>query len=427
VKKGHLFYGYWILSAASLICMITVLASLNSFSVFVKPLQSALGWGRAPIMAGFTVMLALLGLTSPFAGRLLDRYGARKVMTSGVLIIITGLIVLSRMTSLSQFYLGCALVGVGSTASGPVGSSYLVSHWFKRQRGMAVGILSGGMSLSGILLVPVMAVYVLPAFGWRATYFMIAVLCAAVLIPLLFFIVRTKPADIGLFPDGVEGRKSSDEAENGGSIPIRGVSPRMALATSAFWFLAFSLVLNHTHLGILQSIFPHLSDLGFPIGTVASVTGLTSGTISVSMFLFGWLCDRIAPKYAATIGLAGVAFGIALLLFIGPSSSLPSLFFYAVVFGLGIGSWMPTMSMLTSRTFGMASYGSIFGMMSFFQCAGGAMGPLLAGYSFDVHHSYQWGFIVILIFVVAAIPLVLAVPKHPITHERAERRSSKAH
>ncbi len=274
VKKGTVFYGYWILGAASLICMITVLASLNSFGIFVKPLQSALGWGRTPIMAGFTVMLALLGLTSPFAGRLLDRYGARKVMTSGVLIIITGLIVLGRMTSLTHFYLGCALLGIGSTASGPVGSSYLVSHWFKRRRGMAVGILSGGMSLSGILLVPVMAVYVLPAFGWRSTYFMIAALCAAILIPLLIFVVRTKPADLGLFPDGIEGAEGSGEAEDSGSIPIRGLSPRMALATSAFWFLALSLILNHTHLGILQSVFPHLSDLGFPIGTVASVTAL---------------------------------------------------------------------------------------------------------------------------------------------------------
>jgi MFS family permease len=414
VKKRPFFYGYWILGAASLICMITVLSSLNSFSIFVKPLQGALGWGRAPIMVGFTVMLALLGLASPFVGRLLDRYGATKVMTSGILIMITGLILLSRMTGFTQFYLGCALVGIGSTASGPVGSSYLVSHWFKRRRGMAVGILSGGMALSGILLVPVMAVYVLPVFGWRSTYFLIAVLCAAVLIPLLILVVRTKPADLGLFPDGVEGTEGSCEAENGGSISVQGLSPRMAVATSAFWLLASSLILNHTHLGVLQSVFPHLSDLGFPIGTVASVTALTSGTLSVSMFLFGWLCDRIAPKYAATIGLAIVAFGIVLLLFIGPSSSLTSLFFYAVVFGLGVGSWMPTMSMLTSRTFGMASYGSIFGMMSFFQCAGGAMGPLIAGYSFDVRHSYQWGFIVILLCVVAAIPLVLAVPKHSI-------------
>jgi MFS family permease len=418
VKEGPLFYGYWILGAASLICMITVLASLNSFSVFVKPLESALGWGRAPIMAGFTIMLALLGMTSPFAGRLLDRYGARKVMTSGILIMIAGLIVLGRMTNLTHFYLGCALLGIGSTATGPVGSSYLVSHWFKRRRGMAIGILSGGMSLSGILLVPAMAVYVLPALGWRSTYFLIAVLCAAILIPLLLFVVKTRPADIGLLPDGIEGSEDSNDAENGGSISIRGVSPKMALATSAFWFLALSLVLNHTHLGVLQSVFPHLSDLGFPIGTVASVTGLTSGAISVSMFLFGWLCDRIAPKYASTIGLAVVACGIVLLLYIGPSSSLPSLFFYAVVFGLGIGSWMPTMSMLTSRTFGMAFYGSIFGMMSFFQCAGGATGPLIAGYSFDAHHSYQWGFIAILLCVVAAIPLVLAVPKHSAIPER---------
>jgi MFS family permease len=415
--KPKIFYGYWVLGACSLIGMISNGTIMNSFSLLVRPLQAELGWNRTQIMAGFSVLICVTGLAAPFTGRLLDRFGARKVIVPGVLITVMGLSLLSGMRSLWHFYLGYGLMGIGFTTSGPVGVSYVVSHWFRRRRGFAVGLLSTGMALNGMVFIPLIAAYLIPSLGWSNTYLVLAFISGGVIIPLSLFVVRTKPADLGLSPDGLDdtGIPTRDQdtspggQETGRTHPV--LSLKMALATPAFWFMGVSLVLNHTHLGVIQSVFPHLRDLGYPVSTAASVLVLSSAMFCVSMFFFGWLCDRVLPKFAAAIGLGLIVVGIVFLLAVGPSSPVCLVWLYALIMGLGVGSWMPTMSMLASNTFGMAAYGAIFGALSFFQNLGGSIGPLIAGYSFDLSHSYRSGFMTILAMVLVAIPLVLAVPR----------------
>lgn len=398
------------LAICCVFAMISVLGSLTTFSLFVKPVQKGLGLNRTEIMSGFTIMLAMFALGAPLAGRLLDRLSTKKVMVPAALLSISGLILLSRTTALWQFFLGYCLVGMGSTTTGPVGSSYVVSHWFRRRRGMAVGTMSAGMTFGGVAIAPLMAVYVIPALGWRAAYAILAGLTAVVVLPLALFVLRAKPADLGLFPDGDDG---PDQGNGGSTEPKHeGIPLRRAVTTSAFWLMGISLVCNHTHLGVMQNAFPHLCDLAFPVATVALVNSVTYGFVCMGMFSFGLFCDYLPPKYAAALGLLLIAVGIALLLHVTALSSPAFLYCYAAVFGFGMGSWMPTMSMLTSRTFGMASYGTIFGLMALFQNVGGGIGPLIAGRSYDATHAYGWGFVTIVILVLIAIPLVLLVPKH---------------
>lgn len=416
MKRPRIFYGYWILATCSLFCMISILIGLSSFSLFVKPLQDSFGWSRTQIMAGFTVMIVFTALISPVIGRLMDRFGFKKVMIPGAITAILGLLLLSWMTSLRDFYVGYGLVGIGSAAIGPVSSSWVVSQWFKKRRGMAVGIMSSGLALSGMLFIPLMAAYLIPYCGWSATYGVVAALTALTIFPLVLFVLKAKPADLGLFPDGLAEKGVLDTTGQKVSWSP-GITTRAALSTSSFWLIALSLVFTHTHLGVFQSFVPHASDLGFPMGVIASIVSLTGISGFASMFFFGWLCDQILPKRAAAIGLGIIAASILILICIKPSSPFTLLLAYGVLMGFGTGSWLPTMSMLTSSTFGIASYGSIFGIMSFFQNAGGAIGPLIAGYSYDVAHSYLWGFLVVLLAVVTAIPLVLSVPNRPIVEE----------
>jgi len=381
----------------------------GAFSLFVKPLEGDLGWNRTEIMAAFTLFFFIIGISSPFAGGLVDRYGARKVISTGSFIMVIGLVLLSQVNGLWHFYLGYVLVGVGSTANGPLASSYLVSHWFRKRRGMAIGIVSMGMGLSGIIFAFLVAVYLIPHLGWRNAYLVLAAITGGVAIPLSLFVVQTKPADLGLYPDGEVLETANGDQFGKKPSTFEGVSLKFAVATPAFWLIGVSLVLNHTHLGILQNAFPHLSDIGFPVGIAASAISITSIIGSLSFFFFGWLCDQIAPKYAAAMGLGSIALGIFIFTNIGPRSPVELIWLYAIIMGFGMGSWMPTMSMLTSDTFGMASYGTLFGVMSLFQNFGGGAGPLIAGYLYDSMNTYYWAFILILAMVVLAIPLVLAV------------------
>ena len=412
MKKNKIFYGYWILASCFIVSTVAVGFGGTAFGIFIKTIQAAMGWSRTQIVAAFTIYILIQGFFSPFVGRLVETMGARKIICAGSLIAMVGFIVLSRMNSLCLFYLGYIMLGIGFTAAGPFTASYVVSHWFAAKRGRAIGIMSMGIGCGSVIAPPLVALLLIPHLGWRNAYMVLAIVNALIIVPLSLFVVRSKPADLGLFPDGVkpsmdQGHQVADHSEIARS-PIReSLTLRMALSTTAFWFICLSLFLNHTHLGVNINVFPHLRDMGFSAGISASVLSVYGIMVFLSMFFFGWICDKIKAQYASAIGLGLVATGIAILITVGPGSPKWYLFLYAVIMGFGVGSWMPTMSMLTSSIFGIASYGAIFGAVSMFQCLGGAVGPLLAGYFYDLTHVYRWAFMIILAMVISAVPLVL--------------------
>lgn len=386
----------------------------STFSVFINPLQNDLGWSRTGINGAFTFFIFSTALTSPLAGRLVEGFGARKVIATGSIVTIVGLALLSGMNSIWHLYIGYLLAGIGTSATGPVTSSYVISHWFKIRRGMVIGILSTGLSISGIVFPPLIAVLVIPNLGWREAYLIMAIINLGVIIPLSIFVIRTKPSALGLYPDGIKKTSKTDSIIDKSST-FEGIPLKSAISTASFWLIALSLLFNHTHLGINLSVFPHLRDIGFSLDIAASTLSITSAVSLVSMFFFGWLCDRIEPKYASAMGLSMIALGIVMFMSFHALSPMGWIWLYSLVMGLGTGSWLPTMSMLTSTTFGLASYGSIFGIMSFFQNSGGGIGPLIMGYLYDTTHSYKWGAVIVFAAVLLAIQLVLAVRK-PVSH-----------
>ena len=143
----------------------------------------------------------------------------------------------------------------------------------------------------------------------------------------------------------------------------------------------------------------------FFVQTMFAVVGFFS---LLGKFLFGWLCDRIQAKYACTLGLGIQLAGVLILMNVRPGSDMPMIWVYAVVIGLGVGSWLPAMSMLVSTNFGLISYGSIFGMISLIQAMGIAAGPLMGGYVYDATGNYRLAFIIFIALYSVAIPTVLA-------------------
>jgi MFS family permease len=423
LKKPKIFYGYWILAACFLFLAIGVGCSQVSFSFFIKPLQAAMGWSRTEIMAALTIYILLMGINGPLAGSLVDRYGARKVIPVGALLVATGFVLLSQMNGLKQYYLGYAFIGIGSTGIGPVTLTSLMSHWFIKRRGTAIGIMSTGMGIGGIIFAPFVAIYLIPHLGWSHAYLVLAAILGGLIIPLSLLVIKSKPTELGLSPDGMATYEIANVAEASTSA-AEGLSLKMAVATPAFWLLAGSVILNHTHMGVSQSVVPHLGDIGFPVGIAASAISTTSIMSTAGMFFFGWLCDKIPVKIAYIIGLVLIVMGILVLVNIEAGSPVWMVWLYAVVFGFGVSSWMTTMSILTSTTFGLASYGAIFGMLSLFQNMGGSIGPLLAGYLYDSMNTYYWAFIIIMAMVVLAMPLVLAV-RRPLVVSKSRSAASQ--
>jgi MFS family permease len=214
---------------------------------------------------------------------------------------------------------------------------------------------------------------------------------------------------MGLSPYGLA--VDAGIAESGvSSMPSGGLTLKMALGTPAFWLLCLAFLCNgFSAMGVIQNQVPHLQDKGFSLTLAASaVTGLGLGS-AVGKFFFGWLCDKIKAKQACALSLVLLAIATAILISIRPGAPVWLIWLYALVLGLGSGGWLPTLSMMVSRNFGPASYGTIFGMVSLAQATGVAAGPLFGGYMYDTMNTYQWAFVIYLCLYAVAIPTVLSV------------------
>ncbi|MFC1871667.1 MFS transporter, partial [Chloroflexota bacterium] len=321
--------------------------AITSFSLFVIPLQSNFGWGRGQIMVAFMILHVLTGVASPFVGSLIDRYGARWVMSLGAFTGGLGFVSLSLIHNIWHYYGGYVITAIGMAAIGPVSSSTVVSNWFKKRRGTAIGTMSIGIGM-GMLTMPLLVGgYLIPSFGWRASYLALAVLMW-ILIPLVLVVVRTKPMDIGLYPDGVEVSENIAELETP-PLASEKIGLKMALGTSAFWLIGIAFfVQSFSALGFSQSQAPHLQDIGYSLATAASVLTAIGLGSTIGKFIFGWLCDHIQAKYACSISFGLLAIGIFALMNVNLSSPLVLVWLYAFVLGLGGGGWLPTLSMLIS-------------------------------------------------------------------------------
>ncbi len=400
------FYGYWVVFAAFLCNVVTFGCGFYSFSLFVTPLERDLGWGRGDVMAGFTVFFLTTGLVAPQVGRLVDKHGARVVMSLGAIVAGAGFVVLSSMTELWQFYIGYAIVGLGMAGTGQIPTSAVVSNWFERRRGTAVGFMASGIGVGGIALAPFVGTWLLPRIGWGHSYLVLGALCWLVIVPLAILVIRTRPSEKGVVAFGAEDVTAASGHTS--EQQVSGVSLKVAMGTVAFWLIVATYFLSHfAQVGAVQNQVPFLQDAGFPMAVSAGALGAVGLSSAFGKFGFGWLCDRMQARYVLAIGLSLQFGSIIVLMGIGPDSPAAAVWLYAVMIGLGLGSWLPTMSMLTSGYFGLANYGAIFGAITIPYAVGSAVGPLVAGRLYDSSGSYTGVFVVFLVLFAVAIVSIL--------------------
>ncbi len=374
---------------------------IYAFSLFIKPLQSQFGWDRATIAIAFTLQFLCLGLISPFVGKAVDRLGARNVITLGSIIVALGFLTLPFIKTPLQFYLINILIGLAAAAIGPVPCSSAVSSVFSEKRGLAIGLMSTGIGVGGFIFSPLIGGVLIPRFGWHGGYVGIAV-AHLLMVPLAMTILKKQPKTAPT-------HSVAASTENNHRNEL--ITAPFILISIAFFLFLFSLV------GTLQSQAPHLQDIGFPLFTASAALGALGLVSAAAKFFFGWLCDKIHPKTAFIISSIFLITGISLLWLIKPSSPSILLWSYAIIFGIGIGSWLPIMSMMVSTTFGMSSYGLIFGGVALVESIGQAIGPLTAGFLYDVTSSYHSSFLLFIAAAVLSIPAVLGVRKLAPTKE----------
>jgi MFS family permease len=395
-KRGGIFYG-WVIVAAGLMVWTLEPGMYTSFGVFFKPISADLGWSRTMVSGAFTMASLMLAVFSPISGSLADRYGPRNlVMTSGLLVGVAYAL-LSTVQSLWQFYAFYLLVGISmGIAFAPITST--VMRWFAENRGRALGITSVGTGLGGMVFPP-LANYLIGAWGWRDAYLFFGILLG-VMVMASGSVLRRSPEEMGLLPYGVE----RSGPASGGAAPQRvatGYSLRQALGTGAFWRVffsamafVFSFALVHAHL------VPHATDRGLTPATAALVMAVIGASNAAGRLGLGTLSDKFGRKRMLFAALLTVSLSMLWLIW---AQDEWAFFLFAAVFGLAYGGAVVSCIGIQGDLFGLVAVGAILGATQTGTNTGGASGPLLAGYIFDVTQSYS------LVFVVAAVmPFIMS-------------------
>lgn len=385
-QKPGIFYGYIVVAAAIFIMTITW-GTNRTFGVFLKPMLTEFGWSRAGISGAFTVAMFMMGFASLLAGRITDRAGPRVVVVACGLSLGIGYLLCSRIHTAWQLYIFYGLMtGTGMAVTVPLMS--LVARWFVKRRALMASITIAGPAF-GNMAMPLIFSLVIHKIGWRNSFVIMAGIVLIGTFAAVRF-VRRDPSEMGLLPYGF------DEASTDRTIyQTEGLSLSGAIRTKQFWLLSF---ISFCDLFLFNSITVHIvihaMDLGISATKAASVISVASGVCIFGRVGIGSFGDRYGckPTFMICIIMAMVAFMLLIV-----AKSLWMLYLFAGIFGLGLWSSGGLVPPMIAEMFGLKSHGAIYGSIFIGGATGGAFGPVIVGYLFDVTGSYVPAFVVCLI------------------------------
>ncbi|MHB1005711.1 MAG: MFS transporter [Chloroflexota bacterium] len=393
MHQRGIFYG-WVIVAVSFVTLALAFVVWNAFSVFLVAISTDLGWSRAEVSLAFSAFTTVYGLSAPFTGAAIDRFGPRVVMPIGAILLSAGLFGASRTTELWHLFFAYGLLAaVGVSAIGTAVNTAVLANWFSRRRGTAIGLASAGIGVGTAVLVPT-SQYIIGVAGWRAAYVFLAVLVVVIVPPLTFAFQRHRPEDMGLLPDGgpageAKGRPAPQLVVVDRQWAARIWTVKAAVGTKRFWWLFAGLffgTLCHQSLMIHQVAY--LRDRGFDAMVAASAVGLVGLSGSIGKVGWGWVSDRLGREAAYALGMLWVVGGILLLGFIATGDQQALLYVYAITFGVGYGVYSPLASAASADLFQGRRYGAIYGLLWVGSAGGSSIGPWLSGLLYDSTGTY---------------------------------------
>jgi MFS family permease len=362
----------WLAVLATLVgvAFSTVPVAVIPISVFMKPFGVIFHWGRAEVSIALTLVTISTAIFTPIAGKLIDKYGVRKCLLVAVVVFSASLAAtpfLIQAAALPGLYIAYFLIGMTGATCGTVAYLHLLSGWFDKFRGLALGIGMSGFSV-GAALTPPFASYFIIHHGWQSGFYALATLPLIIALPVIVFFVK------------------DPTTHHGSAVPVEGWTASSAIRTHVFWILsaAFFLIAMGIQ-GVQLHSVALVSDLGFKIGqAVAGISILFIASIIARVAAGALLDVAFGPHVSAALFLLSLC-GFPVLVF---SHSLIMVYVGLALAGVGAGVETDVLGYLVSRYFGRRAFGQIYGLVYFAFMSGTALGPYLFGLSFDRLKSY---------------------------------------
>ncbi|HEV3217215.1 MAG TPA: MFS transporter [Vicinamibacterales bacterium] len=361
------------------------------------------GWSRTMVTSGNAVSKLVVGPLFGFgAGWIVDRFGPRRLMMAGILMAGIALVGLGAISSLWMFYLFYLLNALGYVSGGPLPNQVLLSRWFDRTRGKAMGFAYLGIGFGGAL-VPILANFLTGRFGWRGSLQTLGVLVVVIALPLAYF-VKEGPA-VGPKAEA----PAADPGRDRRSLPsVRGV-----LRSPAFYLLAIGSMCSiaavggtNQHLKLFLSL-----DRAYSQGDAARVISLVLAFSIAGRLLMGWLADRMPKKFVMLLIYLLVASSVPLLLV---GSSEAPVYLFAVVFGIALGGEYMIIPLMAGELFGVNVLGRVLGIVLTADGVAEATAPMLVGFLRDRTGAYNAGFFTLIGAALAGAVAIGLLPSRPI-------------
>jgi MFS family permease len=428
--SSTIYYGWIIVAVCFVVLTLTSLVA-TSFPIFYVPVLENFKWSRGSTAIALSIHLILSGVSAPFAGGLIDKFGPRLIMPLGALVSGGALVLLSRSTALWQFYVTFGLIaaiGISTLHITPL--TAVTSNWFVRNRGTAISIVVAGPGAGQLFILPLLQ-DLIERIGWRSTYlvFGLAILIVPTALVLLF--LYTRPSDRGLTAEQEIGPERESTAvvslvEDGQVMEPEARSNRRtevlilnkkwaetdwtvgkAIRTHRFWALALVLAMVAVGFFLISvHLVAYLVDKGYSPLMAASVMGFQGLINIIGTLLGGMLADRIGRERTLTLGVLMFIACIVLLNIGGLIVSPVFIYGFAVLYGIGYGMAFPALMASVADLFQGKHFGSILGVILLSGYFGGALGSWLGGFFFDLTHAYRVNFLVAGIVMLSSAALI---------------------
>ena len=379
------FYGWKIVGAGALINFFSIGLPFYAFSVFYIHLQEEFNAGRFLISSTLSILIIAGGVFAPICGHLVDRYSIKNILSLGSLLFGLGLIALGFCQNYYQFLIVYGtILSLGITLFGNLSTAKLISFWFNKKNGSAMGYAALGISLSGVFIPPI-AVYLIGIFDWRITYMIFGIFVIVFFLPFCRSFIINKPSEVNQNIDGIEPLDEDSSKVEGKIMNFWSI-----VKIPAFWILIIIFSLQFcANLGVYSHIFPYVSDLGFDIKKAGYAVSVGAFGAALGKLVFGKLIDIFSARI--TLWISIIIQGIGILL-VSSSSAYSLLLLSVLIMSLGLGGTVPLMNILFSKTFSSINFGKALGLAVPFMVPIQVIGGPLSGWLYDTYGNYDLAF-----------------------------------
>ena len=390
-KKG-IYYGWWILASSIVILFLTGIAFFG-ISSYYPSLIDTFGWSRSRLLVSNTILQWAYGGMGLVWGVIADKRGVRLVLSIGAACVALSYLLFTQVSALWQLYALAITLGAGLSAMGYLPNQILQSRWFVNRRGLAIGVINAASGLGGAIA-PIVITFLIIRLGWRSSMGLIDVLFLTLPFMLIVFVIRERPKDLGLHPDGVAAEAAAADFRQGKPpLAQTAKSFRGIFLMPVFWviigavFFAAGTIGTTIHLLIL-----YLRDSGFSPAIAASALSLEFGFSIVGRVGFGSLSDYFSARKVGIVSFT--LLGSSMLLLFGVRTT-GVLVLFAVIHGLGHGAVVSFFPLMLAEAFGTKQHiGRLLAIGHLAYSAGIGSIPIISGYAFDTTGSFGLGFII---------------------------------